>query len=170
MMQLVQKIDQYYIPSLQKKSHSLLGQPTLNVGMIQGGTQNNIVPDSCSIETDRRTIPGESEASFKDEINQIAHNLDLSISWSDSKGVDCPPLETNLEDPLVKNFLGMCPNSEPEGVSYFCDAAVINQKGTPCVVFGPGNISQAHTEDEWIEIPSLIQAYQLLMRYIQSMP
>jgi len=38
----------------------LLGTGTVNVGFIRGGTQPNIVPDSCSIEIDRRTLPGET--------------------------------------------------------------------------------------------------------------
>jgi acetylornithine deacetylase/succinyl-diaminopimelate desuccinylase-like protein len=39
--------------------HPLLGSPTLNVGLVQGGTQVNVVPDACWIEVDRRLIPGE---------------------------------------------------------------------------------------------------------------
>ncbi|AMP20673.1 hypothetical protein AZF37_05320 [endosymbiont 'TC1' of Trimyema compressum] len=35
------------LPVLGNKSHPYCGKPTLNVGRIEGGMQNNIVPDSC---------------------------------------------------------------------------------------------------------------------------
>ena len=43
-----------------RPKHPLLGLPTSNVGSICGGSQPNIVPDACSIEVDRRTLPGET--------------------------------------------------------------------------------------------------------------
>ena len=32
------------------------------------------------------------------------------------------------------------------------DAGPLSEKGTPCVVFGPGDIAQAHTTDEWVDL------------------
>ncbi len=45
---------------LAARVHPLLGPATLNVGVIRGGVQVNFVPDSCSIEIDRRLLPGET--------------------------------------------------------------------------------------------------------------
>ena len=45
--------------SLDGTGHPLLGSATFNIGIIRGGTQINIVPDSCAIEIDRRLLPGE---------------------------------------------------------------------------------------------------------------
>lgn len=45
--------------TLSYKAHPLLGSPTCNIGVIHGGRQVNFVPDFCSIEIDRRLIPGE---------------------------------------------------------------------------------------------------------------
>ena len=56
------------------------------------------------------------------------------------------------------------------GVDYFCDAAVLSAGGTPSVVFGPGDIAQAHTVDEWISLAELERAKDLLVRYFQSLP
>jgi acetylornithine deacetylase/succinyl-diaminopimelate desuccinylase-like protein len=44
------------------------------------------------------------------------------------------------------------------GVPYGTDAGPLAQRGLPCVVFGPGNIAQAHTEDEWIEMSEVVDA------------
>jgi acetylornithine deacetylase len=54
-------------------------------------------------------------------------------------------------------------------VDYFCDAAVLAAAGIPSVVFGPGDIAQAHTADEWISLAELERAKDLLVRFFQSL-
>ena len=41
-----------------KKRHPVLGHPTINTGIVRGGSQPNIVPDVCEADLDRRTLPG----------------------------------------------------------------------------------------------------------------
>ena len=60
-----------YVEKLKKRTHPLLGSPTANVGIIKGGSQTNVVPERCSIEVDRRTIPGETEDSVLAEIHLL---------------------------------------------------------------------------------------------------
>jgi acetylornithine deacetylase/succinyl-diaminopimelate desuccinylase-like protein len=38
------------------------------------------------------------------------------------------------------------------------------------VVFGPGNIAQAHTADEWISLDSLERGKNLLLNFLESLP
>ena len=52
------------------------------------------------------------------------------------------------------------------GVPYGTDAGPLAQKGLPCVVFGPGNIAQAHTEDEWIETDQVVEAADRYFRML----
>jgi acetylornithine deacetylase/succinyl-diaminopimelate desuccinylase-like protein len=54
------------------------------------------------------------------------------------------------------------------GVRYFCDASVLGHGGIPSVVFGPGDIAQAHTADEWISLAELERGKGLLLRFLQS--
>jgi acetylornithine deacetylase len=44
------------------------------------------------------------------------------------------------------------------GVPYGTDAGPLGATGLPCVVFGPGNIAQAHTCDEWVDLEQVRQA------------
>jgi acetylornithine deacetylase len=43
---------------------------------------------------------------------------------------------------------------------------VFNAAGIPCVVFGPGDIAQAHTSEEWIDIGNLQAAASVILRLI----
>jgi acetylornithine deacetylase len=79
-------------------------------------------------------------------------------------------LETDPGLPLVRQFLGSIGQTRPVGVDFFCDAAILSAGGIPSVVFGPGDIAQAHTADEWISLASLERGKNLLLRFLNSLP
>lgn len=167
---LVAALETDYRAQLAQRKHPLLGSPTSNVGVIRGGTQPNIVPAECHVEIDRRTLPGETEASVRQEIASLlkAHKLKAELSLL--KGDPCPPLETDPKLPLVQQFMASVGQKKPLGVHYFCDAAVLAGGGTPSVVFGPGDIAQAHTADEWLELDQLERARRMLVEFLHSLP
>ena len=78
MARIVDVLETDYATQLRKRKHKLLGTATVNVGTISGGKQPNIVPDSCSIQIDRRTLPGETEASVHREIAALLELKKLS--------------------------------------------------------------------------------------------
>jgi acetylornithine deacetylase len=80
------------------------------------------------------------------------------------------PLETDSKLPLVRRFLSTVGQSRPVGVHYFCDASVLSAGGIPSVVFGPGDIAQAHTADEWIDLAQLDRATAMLLKFLKSLP
>jgi len=55
-------------------------------------------------------------------------------------------------------------SSELIRVPYCTDASAIAQLGIPAIVFGPGSIDQAHTDDEWIALDQLERATEVLHR------
>jgi len=170
MARIVNLIETTYAASLGRRRHILLGHPTVSVGTIAGGSQPNIVPDKCRISIDRRTIPGETEADVRREIKSLLQRHKLTAALLNMRNAPCPPMETNLKLPLVKQFLAGIGQTTPVGVEYFCDAAVLADGGIPSVVFGPGDIAQAHTADEWISLRQLEQATRRLLRFLQSLP
>jgi acetylornithine deacetylase len=171
MARVVELLETDYAAGLRAKRHPLLGPATVNVGMISGGRQPNIVPDHCSIRIDRRTIPGESDLQVKREIVHFLRQHQAPVRLVDTKlDEPAPPLETSVELPFVRRFLDAAGQSQAAGVDFFTDAGVLSSAGIPCVVFGPGSIAQAHTADEWIEIRQLERAAALLTRFLQDLP
>jgi succinyl-diaminopimelate desuccinylase len=170
MARIVDVIETTYATQLKKRKHKLLGTATVNVGKISGGTQPNIVPDACTIEIDRRTLPGETEKSVRREIAALFVAKKLSATFSSAKHAPALSLETDPKLPLVQSFLRSVNQSRPAGVDYFCDAAVLAAGGIPSVVFGPGDIAQAHTVDEWISLAELERAKDLLVGFFRTLP
>lgn len=170
MARIVDLLETDYAAQLRKRKHPLLGVATVNVGTISGGAQPNIVPDHCSISIDRRTLPGETEMSVKKEIKNFLHAKNLPVRIAGKKLVPALPLETNLKLPLIQKFMKCVGQTRPIGVHFFCDAAILSADGIPSVVFGPGDVAQAHTADEWISLSELERGKNLLFRFLNSLP
>jgi acetylornithine deacetylase len=150
------------------RADPLLGPPTLSVGRIEGGLSVNTVPDFCRIEIDRRLVPGEDalEAArhFEAELHRAA-GPDLPFTCS-PPWLDCPALPSQLDTEIAKclseSIKSVKGRSETEAVPYGTDASTLAAAGIPAVVFGPGDIAQAHTADEWIELDQLEAAAEVL--------
>jgi len=170
MARVVDYLESGYAAELRRRKHPLLGTATINVGKISGGTQPNIVPASCSIAVDRRTLPGETVKSVCREITARLRARHLTAKVFNSKLAPAPALETDPTLPLVRHFFACLGQTKPLGVHYFCDAAVLAAGGIPGVVFGPGDIAQAHTVDEWISLSQLERGRNLLVKFLKSLP
>ena len=106
MSPILQTLFQDYPKLLNERTHPLLGSPTLNIGKILGGTQPNIVADHCTIDLDRRTIPGEDEESVKHELKNLFQQQKLPVpEFVLSRSVPCPPLNTNPNLPFIQSLL-----------------------------------------------------------------
>jgi acetylornithine deacetylase len=153
-------------------SHHLCGRPSLSVGMIRGGLSVNTVPDFCSIEIDRRLIPGEeSMPAYQEVIEFVArypgvdgaadHETPYMQGSTLSDGPNLPLGERLAQ--VVRPLSSPC---DLVGVPYGTNASKIAASGVPAVVFGPGSIDQAHTADEWLELAQLELASEALFRFV----
>lgn len=168
--QVVCALEEQLAPRLAQRIHPRVGCATVNVGRIMGGIQPNIVPDLCELEIDRRLLPGEDYDEAVREMLRVVKELGLKCSHEDMKGVRCPPMESDPGQPLIQRFLQAAGKRRTRGVDYFCDAAILHGAGIPAMVFGPGDVAQAHTADEWISLASLDRATDILKRFLLSLP
>lgn len=162
-------IESYADRLMKSTAHPRLGPPTLSVGRIEGGVSVNTVPDACVIEIDRRLLPGEDpQKAWIDFTVELMAKP--TSSWKcDNVWMACPALEA-LPAPEWRQRLAAAID-EVEGkhevlaVPFGTDASSIAQVGIPAVVFGPGDIAQAHTKDEWIELDQIDRAAEILYRF-----
>jgi acetylornithine deacetylase len=170
MARIVALLETIYAAQLRRRRHPLLEHATMSVGTISGGTQTNAVPAHCSITIDRRYLPGETEAGVRHEIHALLQRHQLQATLSNAKTGPCPPLDTDPNLPMVRQFMRAVGRTRPAWAHFFCDAAVLAQAGIPSVVFGPGDAAQAHTADEWISLTQLERGRDLLLRFLKSLP
>jgi acetylornithine deacetylase len=151
------------------RRHSLVGSPTLNVGLIEGGTQVNVVPAACAITFDRRLVPGEDPDAVAAEYYALleriqAANPELKAEMEEPMLKDWP-LETPFNSPIVRcvgevlQSSGL--NPEPCGVPFGSDASKLAQVDIPTIILGPGNIDDAHAAGEFVELDQLEQVFEV---------
>jgi acetylornithine deacetylase len=169
MARLLPDVERYAEELRATKSHPLLGPATLSVGRIEGGTSVNTVPDRCRIDVDRRALPGESPVALPGEFAAYLrrHLPEAEFSVTEPWLV-CPALGPEASAEIVAK-LGAAIDAVRGGhkvmpVPYGTDASTLAEAGVPSVVFGPGDIAQAHTCDEWIELAQVEAAAEILYR------
>src|SRR5690606_16834020 len=128
----------------------------------------NTVPDTCSIEIDRRVIPGEDSEHVIEQVRQYLNGLGLECEFL-PPWILSPPLPDDnnheLGDELMRHVTDVVGPRKLIGVPYGTHASRIAANGVPAVVFGPGSILQAHTKNEWIEVDQLDAASEIYYRY-----
>jgi succinyl-diaminopimelate desuccinylase len=170
MAKAIEALEKYAAVLKHRNPHEILGTPTLSVGRIEGGESVNVVPDWCEVEIDRRLIPGEDPDGCLTEARAwLSTELPGNVRFTFSEpGVRMPPLASKAADwlePLgvaIQRATGRRPALR--GVPFGTDAGPLSATGTPCVVFGPGDIAQAHTKDEWINLDQVAQAAEAYYR------
>lgn len=173
--QVVTKLEQMAANLTSQPPDPELGAPTLAVCTIQGGTAVNVVPDKCSIEVDRRLIPSEDGASVKAALEGCIEEACTDIPWANPHiewTQYYPSIATEPGDPGVlameKAVKAVTGKSEIAAVPFGTNAGFYAQKGIPCVVFGPGSISDAHTNNESIDIEQAVTAAEIIYKLISS--
>ncbi|HUP68391.1 MAG TPA: M20 family metallopeptidase [Acidimicrobiales bacterium] len=146
-------------------AHPLLGTPTCNVGVIEGGSGHNTVAERCTITVDRRLLPGVSRADAEAGLRRLIdsvddpdlrYELEVSVYGEASELDPSHGLVGQVQAAMVAALGG---EAEVIGMGFTTDARFVrNEAGIPAVVCGPGEVSQAHVNDEWVSVSRLVVA------------
>ncbi|QAA76996.1 MAG: hypothetical protein BIP78_1230 [Candidatus Bipolaricaulis sibiricus] len=173
---IVQALAELGVKWAEERTHPLLGAPTLSVGMIQGGVAPNVVPDRCWVRLDRRWLPSEDIDAVLAEIRMV-----VARAIRDARGVTanvrrleetrhCRPMETRSDHPFVRALQGAAREEglrpELQGVPYGTDGSLFAERRVPTVVWGPGDIAQAHGADEHVDLDEVWSAARAYLRAI----
>jgi acetylornithine deacetylase len=164
---LVTRLEQHAAELATRPPHPELGPPTLSVGLVAGGVSPNTVPDRCVIEVDRRLVPGEAPLAAVAAADAALR--EAGVPFTSTVSFACPPLPATAPEPLLAE-LAACVRQvtgrEPKrrAVPFATDGSTLAEAGVPAVVFGPGDIAQAHTADEWVAMAEVEQAAKVLFR------
>jgi acetylornithine deacetylase/succinyl-diaminopimelate desuccinylase-like protein len=169
-------LDQYH-RELSERQHPIVGVPTCNVGVIEGGSTANAVPDSCVVKLDRRMIPREQPEDVQNELRAVIEAVDVSpaevhigdflfSSWFDST-TDSQHAQTFMD--CVREVL----DDDPGPVGYLpgSDAKHLMdnvREGGEMIIFGPGSYEVAHAFDEHVTVEDYQATTAILKKYIQK--
>jgi acetylornithine deacetylase len=143
---------------------------TINMGHLVAGTAVNIIPAESELLWEYRTIPELDEEEPLDKfLDHCINNNFGSISIKTEKIASIPPLSPVENEEFTSKVLHLSARAEPQNVDFCTEAGIYQQLlGVPTVLCGPGNIEQAHKEDEYVEIEQLYNAKTLLTKLINE--
>ncbi|TKI06051.1 acetylornithine deacetylase [Martelella alba] len=148
---------------------------TVQVGLIQGGSAVNIVPDRCVFDFEIRSLPGTSHGQLAQALASFAqrHLLpgmrltspDTDIQFE--RLVEYPGLNDDTAlDALKARCNAALGRKDFGAVSFGTEAGLFQQAGIPTLVCGPGDIAQAHQADEYIELAQLRHCLEFMERLV----
>lgn len=158
----------------ERRKHFLVGTPNIHTSKIVGGTDWSSIPATCTLQLERRLIPGETQRDAVNEIERIiaaVSKLDDKtnatvrlIHYADGMEVKNPPHLSTLQKQA--RILGA--PGRVVGVPYWADASIlVNQAKIPTCLFGPGNITVAHSPDEYVRIVDVVKAADIYAQTAQ---
>ena len=154
-----------------------INHPYLNVGMIEGGTNTNVVPGRVSFKLDRRMIPEENPAQVEATLRQL-----ITDTAAQQPGVSVDikrlllanamrPLPGNqpLVDALQKHGQAVFGEPIPAlGTPLYTDVRLFCEAGIPGVIYGAGprTVLESHAKraDERLDLEDLRRATKVVAR------
>ncbi|MFA6506619.1 MAG: M20/M25/M40 family metallo-hydrolase [Treponemataceae bacterium] len=167
MCAFIRALEIEFIPYLSSMRNPLLGSPTLSVGTIRGGKAVNVVPDECSIEVDWRLIP-ETRA------DELLERLRARFPGAAIEPYEFYPPFLEPDDSATLALMARAVEEvtgKPAvlaGAPWAANAGILQyEAGFSCVLFGPGDIAQAHTAQEYVPWSQVTQAAKVYERMLE---
>ena len=157
---------------IRKNFHPVIGAPSLIVTVINGGHKNNTLAHDCRVVMDRRMTAGEN---FKDSFKEVEVLLEETKSRMPgleatlSSFTHLPPSMIEKDHYLVQSLDRAIRDTTGKEAVYpifggATEACLFTEIGIPSVICGPGNVGQAHTRDEYVEIAQLVECTEIYAR------
>jgi acetylornithine deacetylase len=185
----VSAIEKFYVvlqsvQDLERKRHIAYQNPLyedpnniapVNFGTIRAGEWPSTVPDELIVEGRFGVLPGESTDAARQAMTAALARAAATDPWLK----DHPPElewfegqfesgQTPQDSPIVRAIAdghAKTFGKEPivQGVTYGSDLRLFTNHGdTPAVLYGPGNIFDAHTVDEHVDLEEVVRATRVL--------
>lgn len=126
-----------------------------NIGTVAGGVKSNVIADRAEVFWSARLQPGDCNDAFLAQLAGLPGGefAEWVVSFSG------PPLPTaGFDDACSREFAARYGLPTGQGLDFWTEASLFGAAGVPALVFGPGNIEQAHVRDEWVALAQLEQA------------
>jgi succinyl-diaminopimelate desuccinylase len=156
--------------------------PYLNVGLIQGGTNTNVVPGKVVLKLDRRMIPEENPAEVEATLHRVIAEAAKQV----------PGITVDIKRMLLARALTPLPGNQPlvealckhgeavfgepiptSGTPLYTDVRLYCERGIPAVIYGAGPRtvleSNAKRADEHIVLEDLRRATKVVARTLHDL-
>jgi acetylornithine deacetylase len=153
--------------------HPLVGPPSLHAAIIQGGSELSMYAPRCTLQIERRIVPGETEAQVVSELQAIIDKLSAAD----------PTFQATVKPFFVRNPFEVSPDAAIVnllqdsattvlgqqapliGLPPWMDSALLSAAGVETVVMGPIGTG-AHADVEWVDLESVENFTHILVQTV----
>lgn len=149
-----------YDETVRQREDDLVGRAYATVTEFDAGTKENVVPERATITVDRRFVPSESADEIDDEIADVLADVEdehgVETTWERTRTYESA--EIPRDSHLAAVFREQSSRhagvpTDPWGIQASTDVRnFVNDAGMEAITWGPGDLAQAHTYDEHVDL------------------
>jgi acetylornithine deacetylase len=140
--------------SYDSKSFKGLQGIAFNLGLVEGGIKPNIIADHAQVKFGMRPLPGQS-------FDGLLSEFDTQTAENNAKftaGFVAPALPASGDVSEAESFADELGLTLSPPVNFWTEASLFSEAGYRAIVYGPGNIADAHQPNESVDLGELNQA------------
>lgn len=168
----------------ESKAHPLLGRPSVQPTIIEGGAFISNIPESCRIDINATYLPADADPGGYGSVPraEILHAVAAAAARDDwltetppawTWATDYPPSEIDPREEILavtrEAAASIGIDATAEGIDTTYDGALLTRlANVPSPAFGPGDLTRAHAPDEWVGVDELVLGARAYARAITA--
>lgn len=132
-----------------------------NIGRVEGGIKANMIAPDAELRFGFRPLPSQSVDALHAIFRGLAPEGSLADYEETFRGPSLPAgdvAEAEARRLAARDLADDLGLPIGNAVDFWTEASLFSQAGLTAFVFGPGDIAQAHTADEWVALDQLAAA------------
>ena len=142
-----------------------------NLGRIEGGIKANVIAPEAELRFGMRPLPSVDMDGLLKDLRMLVEPAPAAFEES-FRGPPLPANAANAESCLrdARALAQRLDIPVGDAVDFWTEAALFSQAGCTTFVYGPGDIAQAHSADEWVALDELETAARTYLRITEKSP
>jgi acetylornithine deacetylase len=140
-----------------------------NIGRIEGGIKGNVIAPAAELRFGFRPLPSQDFSALHDTFRGFADSTALAAYEETFRGPSLPSGEVAAAEERrlqARDLADALDLPIGNAVDFWTEASLFSEAGLTALVYGPGDIAQAHSADEWValdQLTTVASTYQRLM-------
>ncbi len=129
-----------------------------NIGRVEGGIKANMIAPSAEARFGFRPLPSQDMDALHAQFRGLANAAALAEYEETFRGPSLPSGEVARAEErrlAARDLADELHLPVGNAVDFWTEASLFSAAGLTALVYGPGDIAQAHTADEWVALEQL---------------
>ena len=159
---------------VEAQSHARFGGLTglrFNIGRVEGGIKANVIAPSAEVRFGFRPLPSMAFEHLHETFGTLAAPGVLERYEETFRGPSLPSGDVSVAEERRLAARDLADDLHlPIGnaVDFWTEASLFSRAGMTAIVYGPGDIAQAHTADEWVALDQLTRYTDSIVRILSQ--